>query len=444
MCKNIPTRACSVLAALMIIPLVASCSHLSDENQPSAQVPELVAGNNAFALDLYGDLTKARPKENLVFSPYSVSLALAMTYGGAAGDTAKEMERVLHFTMPADDVHSVFASLQARQKAVFAPKGYELNIANALWGQEGFAFHPSYFKLTRDKYGAALEELDFRAEPEKARHRINAWVEHRTKNKITDLVKKGAIDKDTRLVLANAIYLKGAWAKQFSKGLTQKDFFRVDADTKTPIHMMSQRGRFRYFEDGELQFLDLPLGTGGVSMWILLPKQVDGLANLEKSLTDQRLQKLRMRMNEEAVTIELPKFKIESELNLTGSLSKLGMPSAFAMDKADFSKMAAKPGVVLKTVAHKAYLNVDETGLEAAAATAVIGKEGAPPPKLVFRADHPFFFVIHESSTGTILFMGRVHNPGSKEKRASAPGPAAVERAVKVHHKGDPTSAVGA
>lgn len=413
MCRNL-TRACSVLAALMIVTLIASCTPLTEENQPAAQVSELVAGNNAFAFDLYADLTKARARENLVVSPYSVSLALAMTYGGAAGDTAKEMERVLRFAMPADEVHRAFAALQAKQKAVFAPKGFELNVANALWGQKGFAFHGSYFNLTRDRYGAALEEIDFRADPEKARQRINAWVEQRTKNKISDLVSKGALDKDTRLVLANAIYLKGAWAKQFSKGQTRKDFFRPDPDSKTPILMMSQRGHFRYFEDGEVQFLDLPLGTGGVSMWILLPKQVDGLAKLEKSLTDQRLQKLRAQMNDEAVTVELPKFKIESALNLTRSLHDLGMPSAFAMDRADFSKMAAAPGVVLKAVAHKAYLNVDETGLEAAAATAFIGKEGAPPPpKLVFRADRPFFYVIRESSSGTILFMGRVQNPGT-------------------------------
>lgn len=431
--KTFPTRVCCIVAMVLMASLLASWAPAHAADQPAAQVPELVAGNNAFALDLYTDLIKTRAKDNLVFSPYSVSLALAMTYGGAGGDTAREMERVLHFAMPADEIHRAFAALQARQKTVFAPKGYELNIANGLWGQKGFAFREPYFNLTREKYGAALEEIDFRANPEKARQRINAWVEQHTKKKITDLLRKGAIDEDTRLVLANAVYLKGAWTKQFSKNLTHKEFFQVDADTKTPILMMSQRGRFRYFGDTDVQAIDLPIGACGVSMWILLPRQVDGLARLEKSLTDQRLQKLRMQMNYESVTVELPKFKIESELNLTKSLGALGMASAFATDKADFSKMAARPGIVLKAVAHKAYLNVDETGLEAAAATAVVGKEGAPPPKLVFRADHPFFYVIRESSSGSILFMGRVHNPAGKDKIAVKPAAAVVERAVAAH-----------
>jgi serpin B len=411
MCRNLSIQASCVLGVLAIATFMASYAPASNEIQPAAPVSELVAGNNTFALDLYADLTKTRAKDNLVFSPYSVSLALAMAYGGAGGETANEMKRVLHFAMPGDELHRAFAALQARQKAVFAPKGYELNVANSLWGQKGFPFHASYFELTREKYGADLEEIDFRADPEIARQRINAWVGQRTKNKITDLVRKGTIDNDTRLVLANAVYLKGAWAKQFSRILTRQDLFQVDADTKTPILMMSQHGRFRYFEDADLQAVDLPIGIGGVSMWILLPKQKDGLAKLEKSLTNQRLQKLRTQMNDETVTVELPKFRIESELNLTNSLSKLGMPSAFALDKADFSKMAAKPGIVLKAVAYKAYLNLDETGLEAAAATAIVGKEGAPPPKFVFRADHPFFYLIRESSSGSMLFIGRLHKP---------------------------------
>ncbi|MBI1830404.1 MAG: serpin family protein, partial [Planctomycetes bacterium] len=314
------------------------------KSDPPDQPPiaKLVAGNNAFAFDLYGRLAQDPKAANLVLSPYSISMALAMTYAGAAGDTAKEMERTLHFTVPAADVHRSFASLLAREKAVFVPKGYELNLANSLWAQQGFAFRPSFLDVTRDKYFAGLKELDFAGATEQSRKAINQWVEDRTKQKIKDLLRPGTIDSMTRLVLTNAVYLKGEWARPFDASMTRSDFFQVRPDSKVPVPMMAQQERFLYAEDDDAQFLDLPVGKGGVSVLIVLPRKVDGLAGLEKALTYERFDKLRRAMTPTQVKIELPRFKITSEFNLAKTLTALGMPSPFDVGKADFSRMTSK------------------------------------------------------------------------------------------------------
>ncbi|MBM3997311.1 MAG: serpin family protein [Planctomycetes bacterium] len=378
---------------------------------PDRHVDKLVAGNNAFAFDLYGHLAKDPKATNLVLSPYSISMPLAMTYGGAAGDTAKEMARTLHLTIPADDVHRSFASLLAREKAVFVPKGYELNLANSLWAQQGFAFRPEFLDLTRDKYFAGLKELNFATATEQSRKTINKWVEERTNQKIKELLRHGTIDSETRLVLTNAVYLKGEWTLPFDKNVTREKPFHVTPSVTVPVPMMAHRERFLYAEDDEMQLLDLPIGKRGVSVLIALPKKADGLANLEKSFTQQRFENLRRDMAYKAVIVEVPRFKITSEFNLAKTLVAMGMPSAFGA-KADFSGMAKEATLYISAVIHKAFLDVHEKGIEAAAATAVVIREGSLLTNIVFRADHPFLYIIRENSSGSILFFGRLTHPG--------------------------------
>jgi len=373
----------------------------------AAPVAELVAGNNAFAFDLYGRLA-AQTQSNVVFSPYSVSLALGMTYAGAAGNTAKEMERALHFSMPPADVHRAFASLLAREKAKFVPKFYELNVANALWPQKGYELKPAFVQLVREKYDAGMQELDFAAAREAARKTINQWVEERTKGKIVELLRPPHITDATRLVLTNAIHLKGPWLNPFPQEATLKAMFQMTPGKKVPVYMMSQSGKLRYAADDTLQVLDLPVGKGGVSMLIVLPRKVDGLAALEKSLTYERLENLRKQMKDTMLGVQLPRFKVQSDFDLVEPLSALGMPSAFGAG-ADFSGMASKGGLFVSAVVHKAFLDVQEKGIEAAAATAVVMTKSAP--LTVFRADHPFLYVIRENSSGSILFMGRLKDP---------------------------------
>ncbi len=372
-------------------------------------VKEVVEGGNQFALDLYQQL---RAEEgNLFFSPSSISTALAMTCAGAAGETEAEMKKTLRLRMPNERLHAGMKALQAYWGTPGNETGIRLKLANRLWGRASYEFLPAFLQVTRDNYGAELVRLDF-AQTEQARKTINDWVEEQTANKITDLFPPGTLASDTRLVLTNAVYFYGDWAEPFDKEFTQDEDFHLTATDKVKVSMMNRWGAARYAAADDLQILELPYGDGSLSMVVLLPKAVEGLADLEAKLTFQDLQQWTDGVkHEHEVHISLPKFKTTTQFNMSGTLQALGMASAFDPSTADFSGMTAGENLFISAVVHKAFVDVHEEGTEAAAATGIVGMGGAVEEPPVFRADHPFVFMIRDNRTRAILFLGRITNP---------------------------------
>jgi serpin B len=366
----------------------------------------VVAGNNQFTFDLYHELRD--PDGNLFFSPYSITSALGMTYAGARTQTAEEMARALHFTLPQERLHAALGSLRRRLQVNGKDAGYQLNIANALWGQQNYGFLPDFLNQTKTHYGAGLHEIDF-SHAEVARMTINAWVDLHTASKIKELLRPGSIDQGTRLILTNAIYFKGDWASKFTKENTQLQPFIVVAGQTVEVPLMMHQGEYAYVENGNLQMLELPYVGKALSMMVLLPKAPNDLAALEKSLTVEVLEKEIGRLQKSRVQVFLPRFKLTSQFQLLDALQKLGMRRAFG--DADFSGMVGSEKVSLSEVIHEAFVEVNEEGTEAAAATAVKNTGRSAMPNFVFRADKPFLFLIRENGSGTILFLGRVADP---------------------------------
>ncbi len=402
------------IAVLLLLTWGAGMSGWAAEEQTQSEVVDkapVVQGNTEFALSLYAQL---RSQEgNLFFSPLSLSTALAMTYAGARGQTAAQMATVLHFPADQQRLHQVFANLSKEFHADSETQGYQLHVANALWGQKGYRFRKDFLATTKTYYGAGLNEVDFQTATEEARRTINAWVEQQTKDKIKELIPPGALDALTRLVLTNAIYFKGDWLSPFMKPLTKDEVFQVPADQQVSVPMMNQTGFFKYFDEGNFQTLELPYVGSQLSMVVFLPKKVDGLAEFEQSLTAQNLTQWLPQLQRHEVVVTLPKFKVTAEFVLNQILSKMGMPLAFS-GAADFSGMSEEKALDLSAVIHKAYVDVNEEGTEAAAATAVtiVGASLGPPPA-IFHADHPFVFLIRDNSSGSILFLGRLAQPQS-------------------------------
>jgi serpin B len=394
-----------MLAALVVaIPSPAA----SNRGDAKSDLHTVVQGNNQFAFDLYTQLRGQGG--NLFFSPESISTALAMTYAGARGETAEQMAKTLHFTVKGEQLHVAFHALMDELNGAGKKRGYQLNIANGLWGQRGFSFLPAFLKLTEKNYGAGFHEVDFASNVEGARRTINAWVEKQTKDKIKELFQSGMLDADTRLVLANAIYFKGDWDRQFKKDLTRKEPFHRSSDKTTEAQMMHDTGKFKYFDGAAFQALELPYKGKELSMLVLLPKNVDGITDFEKTLTAGKLAEWLPKLREQEVIVSLPKFKTTSEFNLTKTLAEMGMPQAFT-PAADFSGMNGERNLFIGVVVHKAYVDVNEEGTEAAAATGVGVKLAGAPVRNEFRADHPFVFLIRANRSGSVLFLGRVLNP---------------------------------
>jgi serpin B len=389
--------------------------------------------SNAFAANLYAKL--AAEKGNLFFSPFSIDVALAMTSAGARGKTYDEMAKVLDFPLMTETEHDPYRTrlhqnlgaflkdLNAEKGADGKPRGYQLSVANALWGQKGEPFLPEFLKVLKDNYGAGLSDVDFRSDVEGARKTINTWVEKETKDKIKDLLKPGILDpRLTVLVLTNAIYFKGNWADQFKKEDTKDEPFHLAADQEVKAPLMHRTGQYGYFEEEMIQGLKLPYAGNELSMVILMPKKVswtfegkttDALSDLEKELTAAKLEAWTKKLRTQKVIVTIPKFKTTAEFELSATLSAMGMKEAFTM-AADFSGMNGKKDLFISAVVHKAFVDVNEEGTEAAAATAVIMGRGAAvaaPPPAVFKADHPFLFLIRHEKSGAILFMGRIVDP---------------------------------
>lgn len=378
----------------------------------SASSQSVVDGNTAFALDLYRELKSA--PGNLFFSPYSISTCLAMTYAGARSETEKQMSRVLHLDHDQPKVHAAFAELQRQLAEAGNQKGIELSIANCLWAQKGHPFLPAFLTVAKDDYRADIHQADFVREAETARSEINRWVAQKTKDKIQNILPPGSLNDLTRLVLANAIYFKGIWAKPYDKAATSTQPFHISGSHQTEVPLMHHFDEVRYLENSDFQAVELPYKGGELSMVVLLPRQVDGCRDLENRLTAALLSRSLKEMRQQRVEIFLPRFKLESSFGLNDVLAKMGMPDAFS-PKSDFSGMDGTRLLYISGVFHKAWGEVHEEGTEAAAATvvAVAGRaiSKPPPPPPVFRADHPFVFLIRDTRSGSILFLGRPSEP---------------------------------
>ena len=367
----------------------------------------MVKGNTEFALDLYTRL--GNHEGNLFLSPYSVSTALAMTYAGARGETARQMADVLCFSTAPEQLHSTFAALLALDHASGSQAGCQLRMANALWGQTGYGFLEGFLALTRERYGAALRQVDFASATEEARQIINTWVEDRTDHQIKEMLHRDNLSPATVLVLTNAIHFKGNWASRFHREHTQDGSFWMNRLEKVVVPMMHQMRKFGYATDGELSLLELPYVGEDLSMVVLLPKEVDGLARLEQSLTAENLERWLAQLHLQPVRVALPRFALDARFDLARTLEEMGMTDAFNGARADFSGMTGRRELWIDEVIHQARVEVNEEGTEAAAATAVVMRKG--PPIADFVTDHPFLFLIRHRPTGSILFLGRVLNP---------------------------------
>jgi serpin B len=392
--------------AMTIYMWGTAVSVLSIARRPN-DVDALIDGNTSFALSLYHAIRDRAG--NLIVSPLSVSTALGMTYGAARGETARQMAEVLAFALPQGRVHAAFHALLASLDADGSSR--EFALANALWAQEGYGFLEEYLDLIRTQYGALLEEVDFREQAEDARHRINAWVAEKTRDRIEELLARGTVGAGTRLVLVNAIYLLAAWERPFSLDDAVDGAFHLATGETVQVSRMTQTAEFPYACVEDVQLLELPYEGGDLSMLLVLPSPETALSAVEASLTPGRLAEWVEALSPTRVTVQLPTFTLRSALSLRDVLAEMGMPLAFS-DAADFSGLTGRPDLCVDDVIHEAFIEVDEQGTEAAAATAVVIRTTAMPfDPVVFLADRPFLFLLRDRNTGTILFMGRVSDP---------------------------------
>lgn len=403
-----------------------------------AQVQSLVAGNTAFALNLYAQLA-THSSSNLFFSPYSISTCLGMTYAGARGNTEAQMSQVLGFSTNQQQFASDFGQLQTQLAADQQTNAVELDIANALWTQIGFPFLPAFLETATYQFQANVSQADFMSDAAAVTQTIDDWVAQETKNKIQNLIPPGAIGADTRLVLVNAIYFLGSWALPFQETNTSTQPFYLSSTNQVQAPLMYQpepgfitsggiwtddeAPTFNYMQTDDFQALELPYLNNHLSTVILLPTRVDGLAQLERELSPEFLSNVLARMWPEHVEIYLPRFTNESFFNLTTNLPGMGMSDAFTPYVADFSGMDGSKDLFISFVFHKAWIQVDEVGTEAAAATGggAHGLNVSFYPLYVFRADHPFIYFIRDIATGSLLFMGRLADPSQ-----SAPAPVPI------------------
>jgi serpin B len=430
---------------LLLLPLTAFCSsgcwnHAEtgtnppnspdvdkDDDPPGVASPDVLAlaqGNNEFAFDLYARL--AKKDGNVIFSPYSISGALAMTYAGARGATADEMEKTLHFPLKPERLHPAFADLSDRIVRSGKRRAGQLLVANSLWGQKGYPLRDDFLSITRDDYHAEMKEVDFQGDTEGARQAINRWVEEQTQNMIQELLKPRTLEDTSRLVLVNAIYFHSLWGTPFIADQTKEAPFHTTAGESVRVPMMHLRTDFQYYEGDGVQVLELPYQGNRLSMVVILPQAADGLADVEKTVTAARLERWLAKFTTYEVIVTLPKFTATCEFQLGQELRALGMPLAFqdgpeGQPRADFSGISdqalrSNGCLHISEVVHQARVEVTEEGTKAAAATAIVMEtpesDTLPPPRAIFKADHPFLFLIKGRDTGSVLFMGRVTRPG--------------------------------
>ena len=400
----------------------------------SADFDLAAQATNQFAVDLHHQL--AIRDDNLCVSPYSIEMALAMTFAGADGKTRTEMARVLHFSNGDEQIHASFASLQrslgemAKKTKQIAEQSKEhgsssqpitLAIANRLFAQKGYDFRDSFRALVKKCYGAPMEPLDFRTDPERERKHINHWIAEQTRDRIRDLIPQGGVTEMTRLILANAIYLKAPWKSQFESALTKPEAFHIRGGSSSDVPMMRARKSFRYAKYDDYTAVGLPYTGGELQLVILIPDAVNGLHALELKLSADLFAQC-AKLETRDVDLSMPKFKLEPPtIPLKENLEALGMKSAFddPQGSANFDRIAPrKPNdyLCISDVFHKTFIAVDENGTEAAAATAVVmmpaGSMTQPLPEPIeVKVDRPFIYAIQHVPSGACLFLGRVTDP---------------------------------
>jgi serpin B len=382
--------------------------------EPPKESSSMADGSNAFAIDFWAKAASKKPG-NLAFSPASISIAFAMTAGGAKGETAAQMKKAMHFSADPAEWGTLSRALTGSGRTM------KLRIANRLYGEKTYTFEQPYLDLTKNAFDAPLERMDFKGATDPSRVAINKWVEQKTEQRIKDLLPAAALDSDTRLVLVNAIYFLADWANQFEKERTSDKPFEVDAKTKKNVPTMFEKAHFGYAAQDGVKIVQLPYKNDEASMFVVLPDKKDGLADVERGLTKAKLDAWTKAVKSQDVELSLPRFEIATpSMQLAAELSALGMPDAFDKDKADFTAIANPPKkadrLYIAKVFHKAFVKVDEKGTEAAAATAVVmAKGGGMPQKgIEMVVDHPFLFFIVDKQSGLVLFMGRVVDPSTK------------------------------
>ena len=350
----------------------------------------------------------------MFFSPFSISAALAMTFAGASGNTTGQMAAALHFTETPDRIHQSFGQLISQLNSVRKETDVELKIANAIWAQKGYLFLDEFIRIVRQSYRAELNQADFATAEEAARQAINSWVEQQTNQKIKNLIQPGVLNALTRLVLVNAIYFRGFWESQFKPADTRDLDFWLSADTTVKVPLMYQKHKFGYWENEWLQMLEMPYKDKSLSLVVLLPKEKTGMSELEQKLTLENMTTWQNNLRPRKVIVFFPKFKLESKFSLSQILAAMGMRDAFDPNRANFSAMVGKKELYISAVIHKAFMEVNEEGTEATAATGVVvGVTSIAPSPPTFKADHPFVFFIRDNVSQSILFLGRLANPKS-------------------------------
>jgi serpin B len=378
--------------------------------EENIMIKNIARDNTLFALDLYNQLKMT--DGNLFFSPFSIFTALAMTWAGARENTAVQMAETLHFTEKPAQFHRAIGDLISQLNAVQKETDVELSIANAIWAQKGYQFLDEFFRIVQQSYQADLKQVDFSLAAESARQAINAWVGQQTNEKIKDLLPPKVLNALTRLVLVNAIYFKGFWDNQFKSRDTREMEFWLLTEVAVKVPMMHQEHQFGYWENDWLQIMEMPYKEESLSLIVLLPKEKTGITDLEQKLKFENMMAWQSRLRKRKVIVFFPKFKIESQFSLGQTLALMGMPDAFDPELADFSAMVGQKELYISAVIHKAFLEVNEEGSEAAAATGVVvGVTSIAPSPPIFKADHPFVFFIRDNKSQSILFLGRVLNP---------------------------------
>jgi serpin B len=386
-----------------------------------AQIESVASANTAFGLNLYQRL--AVDPGNLFFSPYSISTCLAMLYAGASGKTEQQMAQVLGFATNQAQFSSAFGELQREIEAAQNGPTIQLDIANALWTQQGYPFLPAFLDTATTQYQASVKQADFVTSADSVTQAINTWVAQQTQGKIQNAVAPGSLTPLTRLVLANAIYFKGTWTIAFAPSNTLTQPFHLSSTNQVAVPLMHQPSSesltYKYASTNGLQALELPYGSNRLSMLILLPAQVDSYLQLEQQLSPAFIQSVLSQMRDQPVDIFLPRFTLQSSLDLSSPLAQMGMPDAFTPDVADFSGIDGAQDLFVSFLTHKAWGQVNEQGTEAAAVTVGGVTTTVVGVNPVFRADHPFIFFIRDTQSGSILFLGRLVEP----TQSAEPGP---------------------
>lgn len=406
-----------IIVLLLTFSILTTCkspkntTRQTDIQTSKYTMESLAESNNLFAIDLFKQIQS--DSENLIFSPYSIGTVLAMIYSGSGGKTMEEMSEVLYFPSP-ELLDPVESGMRESMLETDTMKGTDFRLANAIWAQENFSFLPDYLDRVEKYYDAPLSLMDF-VEPsnrEKSRIKINDWVEEKTNNRIQDLIQPGILDANTRMVLTNAIYFNGGWMFPFDKAATSSALFHPSKQESINTDFMHQSRSYPYYEDKEIQAISLPYKNNRMALMVLLPKSIEGWRMISQVISYERINLVISGLETREVQLALPKFKSELQLNLRQELTSMGMGTAFSRN-ADLSGMTGEKNLYIDEVIHKAFIEVNETGTEAAAATAaIIGlKSGLRDDPVRFFADHPFVYFLLDQQTGCIIFTGRFVKP---------------------------------